>query len=76
MITTSGRPQFMVESKLSDSNVSPHLIKFQRVLKMPAIQLVNKPNIARKIKNGSNSVLIISAADWLCCLNCLEMQIR
>ncbi|MBT3369065.1 MAG: hypothetical protein HN416_18120 [Nitrospina sp.] len=59
----------MVETKLSDSNASPHLIKFQRVLNIPAIQLVNKPNIARKIKNGSNSVLIASAADWLCSLN-------
>jgi len=69
LITDSGSPQFMVEAKLSDTNVSPHLIKFQRVLNIPAIQLVNKPNIARKIRNGSNSVLIVSAADWFCCLN-------
>jgi hypothetical protein len=69
LITESGRPQFMVETKLSDSNVSPHLIKFQNTLNIPAIQLVNKENIARKIKNGSNSVLIVSAADWLCGLN-------
>ena len=65
LITESGSPQFMVDAKLSDINVSPHLIKFQRVLDIPAIQLVNKPNIARKIRNGSNSVLIVSAPDWL-----------
>ena len=69
LITESGRPQFMVETKLSDSNVSPHLIKFQNTLNIPAIQLVNKENISRKIKNGSNSVLIVSAADWLCGLS-------
>jgi len=69
LITDSGSPLFMVEAKLSDTNVSPHLIKFQRVLNIPAIQLVNKPDIARKIRNGSNSVLIVSAADWFCCLN-------
>jgi len=49
--------------------VSPYLIKFQNTLNIPAIQLVNKENIARKVKNGSNSVLIVSAADWLCGLN-------
>ena len=69
VITDGGRPLFMVETKLSDTNVSPHLIKFQRVLNIPAIQLVNKPNIAMKIRNGANSVLIVSAADWLCGLN-------
>ena len=69
VVTDSGRPQFMVEAKLSDTNVSPHLIKFQSVLNIPAIQLVNKPDIARKIRNGSNSILIVSAPDWLCGLN-------
>ena len=69
VITDSGKPRFMVEAKLSDTNVSSHLIKFQRVLNIPAIQVVNKLNIARKIKNGANSILIISAADWLCRLN-------
>ncbi len=59
----------MVEAKLSDTNLSPHLIKFQRVLNIPAIQLVNKSNVARKIRNGANSILIASAADWLCQLN-------
>ena len=69
MITDAGNPLFMGEAKLSDTNVSPHLIKFQRVLNIPAIQLVNKPDIARKTRNGANLILIVSAADWLCCLN-------
>ena len=38
LITDSSNPLFMVEAKLSNTNVSPHLIKFQRVLNIPAIQ--------------------------------------
>jgi len=69
LVTKSGKPQFMVEAKLSDTAVSQHLMKFQNVLNIPAIQLVNKPGIARKIKNGSNKILITSTANWLTCLN-------
>ena len=69
LVTRSGKPLFMVEVKLSDTTLSQHLIKFQNALNIPAIQLVNKPDIARKIKNGSNTILITSAANWLACLN-------
>jgi len=69
LVTKNGKPQFMVEAKLSDTAVSQHLMKFQNVLNIPAIQLVNKPGIARKIKNGSNKILITSTANWLTCLN-------
>jgi hypothetical protein len=41
------------------------LIKFQNALNVPAIQLVHQQNVARKIKNGKNVVIIASAADWL-----------
>ena len=61
--------KFMVEVKLSDTTLSQHLIKFQNALNIPAIQLVNKPDISRKIKNGSNTILISNAANWLACLN-------
>jgi len=69
LVTRSGKPLFMVEVKLSDTTLSQHLIKFQNALNIPAIQLVNKLDIARKIKNGSNTILITSAANWLACLN-------
>jgi hypothetical protein len=41
------------------------LIKFQNALQIPAIQLVNQSNVARKIRNGANFILVASAADWL-----------
>jgi len=69
LVSEGGKPLFMLEAKLADTNVSPHLIRFQRTLNIPAIQLVNKSNIARKIRNGPSSILVVSAADWLCCLN-------
>jgi predicted AAA+ superfamily ATPase len=65
LITENGNPKFMVEAKFSDPTVSPNLIKFQNALQIPAVQLVNQPNIARKIRNDNNHIIVASAADWL-----------
>ena len=65
LVTEDGNPLFMVEAKLSDTAISSNLIKFQNALQIPAIQLVNSPNVARKIKNGTNDIIVATAADWL-----------
>ena len=65
LITENGNPILMVEAKFSGPTISPNLIKFQNALQIPAIQLVNQTNVARKIKNGANFILVASAADWL-----------
>ena len=65
LITENGNPIFMVEAKFSDPTISANLIKFQNALQIPAIQLVNQSNIACKIRNGANFILVASAADWL-----------
>jgi len=65
LITENGDPKFMVEAKFSDPTVSPDLIKFQNALQIPAIQMVNSPNVSRKIKNGTNDIIVATAADWL-----------
>jgi hypothetical protein len=44
-------------------------VKFQNALRVPAIQLVHQQNVARKIKNEKNVIIIASAADWLAGLN-------
>jgi len=49
--------------------VSPNLINFQNALGVPAIQLVHQKNVARKIKNEKNVIIVASAADWLAGLN-------
>ena len=69
LVTERGKPQFMVEAKLSDTTISPHLMKFQNALGVPAIQLVNTPSVARKIRNASNTIIVASAPNWLACLN-------
>jgi hypothetical protein len=69
LVTENTQPLFMVEAKFSDVAVSPNLIKFQNALNVPAIQLVHQKNVARKIKNEKNVVIVASAADWLAGLN-------
>ena len=65
LITENGKPIFMVEAKFSDPTISPNLIKFQNALQIPAIQLVNQSNVARKIRNDHNHIIVASAANWL-----------
>jgi predicted AAA+ superfamily ATPase len=65
IITENAQPLFMVEAKFSDVAVSPNLIKFQNALNVPAIQLIHQQNVARKIKNETNVIIVASAADWL-----------
>ncbi len=69
LVTENAKPLFMVEAKFSDVAVSPNLIKFQNALRVPAIQLVHQQNVARKIKNEKNIIIIASAADWFAGLN-------
>jgi predicted AAA+ superfamily ATPase len=69
LVTESSQPLFMVEAKYSDPAVSTNLIKFQNALGVPAVQLVHQPNIARKIKNEKNTIIVASAADWLAGIN-------
>lgn len=68
LITEKQTPKLLIECKLSDPNVSKSLVKFQDVLKVPAIQLVNEPGINRIIRNGTLTITVASAHDWLCTL--------
>jgi len=58
-------PRFIVEAKLSDPAVGPQLKKFQSMLNVPAIQLINRSGVGRLINNDGNTILVASAADWL-----------
>jgi predicted AAA+ superfamily ATPase len=69
LVTENAQPLFMIEAKFADVAISQNLIKFQNALNVPAIQLVHQQNVARKIKNGKNVVIVASAADWLAGLN-------
>ncbi len=69
LVTENAQPLFMIEAKFSNVTVSSNLIKFQNALNIPAIQLVHQKNVARKIKNEKNVIIVASAADWLAGLN-------
>ncbi len=68
LVTRDQAPLFMVEAKLTDAEVSPNLGLFQDLLDVPAIQVVNRPNVGRLLKRGKNRILVTTAADWLASL--------
>ncbi|MFN7170781.1 MAG: hypothetical protein ACK4NT_06070, partial [Candidatus Omnitrophota bacterium] len=65
IIVKDNSPFLLVETKLSEENVSKSLLNFQRRLNIHAVQLVNKENIFRYIKNEKNKILVITAHRWL-----------
>jgi hypothetical protein len=68
LIADDHSPILLVEAKLTDEHPSPALIKFQNALKVPAIQLVDQAGGFRKLSNGSQTVLIAPACQWLAML--------
>lgn len=65
LISESNKPRLLIEAKLSDTNPSKSLVKFQSYLDVPGIQLVLRKETARIITNDKNKILIVSAPDWL-----------
>lgn len=65
LIANDGEPIVLVEAKLSDTEPSQALRKFQGVLKKPAIQLVEKSEGYRMIPNGDQYILVTAAYQWL-----------
>lgn len=65
VLMLDGKPILLIEAKNSEETVSKSVYKFQDKLNIPAIQLVNKPDIYRKKKNGKNYIYIISGAQFL-----------
>jgi len=59
------RLHLLIETKLSDDHASKSLRKFQKVLNIPAVQLVNRSNICKIISNNDLKIMIISADHWL-----------
>jgi predicted AAA+ superfamily ATPase len=65
LIANQGEPLVLIEAKLSDTEPSPALKKFQGVLKRPAIQLVEESKGYRTMPNGDRYILIAPAYQWL-----------
>jgi len=65
LLSNNHNPFLLIESKLSDDQAAKSLIKFQKILKVPAVQLVNKSGICKLVSNNNFKIMIISADHWL-----------
>jgi predicted AAA+ superfamily ATPase len=65
LLADENQPFLLIETKLSEPQPSPALLKFQTSLKIPAIQLMNKPGGFRKLSNDGQQILVVPAWQWL-----------
>lgn len=65
LITLDGKPLLLVESKISQTNISRFASNFCKKMGVSLIQVVNKPGIFRKVES---EIYVISAAPFLAVL--------
>ena len=65
LIAEDGEPVLLVETKLSDSQPAPSLIKFQKHLNVPAAQLTDEGKGHRIRSNAGQKLLIVPAWQWI-----------
>jgi len=65
LISRDRAPFLLIETKLSDKSPSPALRKFQKMLRVPAVQLTNEGEVFQIQKNGDQSILGAPAHGWL-----------
>jgi hypothetical protein len=57
-------PAYLIEVKLTETQPSTALLKFQSALKIPAVQLTNRQGGFRLISNDDQRVLVAPAWQW------------
>jgi len=65
LIASDNEPFLLVEAKTSDTTPSPALLKYQRSLYIPAVQVTSTGDTFRLVANGTNDILVTPAAQWL-----------
>jgi len=68
LVANENVPLLLVECKVSEEEVSKSLQKFQRMLGVPAVQLVNKPGVHKVLSNPGRRISVVSASRWLAAL--------
>lgn len=68
VVSNNNLPILLIEAKESDDQFAKSLIDFQNQLNIPAVQLVNKPDVYKLKKNSQNNLLAATASDWLASL--------
>ncbi|MBI4224562.1 MAG: ATP-binding protein [Deltaproteobacteria bacterium] len=61
LITKEGKPWFLVEAKLAETQISDNLRYFAKRLNVPAIQMIQKEEVVKQVGN----ILVVSANRWL-----------
>ena len=65
LIAKERKPFLLVEAKLTDTEASSALKKFQRALNIPAVQLLEESDGYRFFSNEGQSILVAPAYQWL-----------
>lgn len=65
LIANNREPILLIEAKLNDITPSKSLQNFQKLLKIPAVQLTGSGESYRLINNEGNKILIAPAYQWL-----------
>jgi predicted AAA+ superfamily ATPase len=65
LIAESMEPFLLIEAKLADEKPSKSLLKFQRALNIPAVQLISDGEHYRIVRNDKQKILIAPAWQWL-----------
>ena len=65
MISNKNQPFLLVETKLSDAQISKSLFKFQSALNVPAVQLIHQSGTCKLVSNDKRQILVSSASRWL-----------
>ncbi len=65
LLAEGRKPFLLVEAKCGDNKPSQNLIRFQKALGVPAVQLLADGHGFKKIENDSGSLLVAPASWWL-----------
>jgi hypothetical protein len=66
LIANNQEPFLLIEAKQAEISPAKSLIKFQKKLNVPAVQLVGLPDVCKFVSNDDGlKILIISADHWL-----------
>lgn len=65
LIANGRKPVVLIEAKMSDTQPSPTLKKFQNALRIPAVQLIGEDEGYRIFSSDDRSILVAPAYQWL-----------
>ena len=65
LISDRNTPRLLIEVKRSETQPDPSLRKFQSLLQVPAVQLVDTKGVCRVLSNEDQRIMVVDAARYL-----------